>query len=566
MTAARRRRQTWLLMLAALAWAALMAPLTGWGLPSSKADRFLFPSGQPWSADGYQAGAALEERANRVGGADTDLNPLGDRENLLTLNQTPAERAEILRRYRLFSRQPDEMITFMALQRMRPGAGDFDPQLYQYGGVYIYSVGAALAVAHGVGLARITSDSGFYLEHPDAFGRFYVVARLISLAFGALALIVAFCFARRIAGTRAGWLAMALLAISPVFIVGALEAKPHLASATLLLFAAHMFSLRGDAPTTRGAIALGVIIGLAMGFVLTGAVGGLIPIAAMVFPPFRAQWRRWLLVGVVAVAVYAATNRYFVYNALLHREKIAGNIDNSTAMYAVGRFGAGAARVGALFSEGVGPVTAALALFGAWWCARRFGSKASVAAAPMIGIVLIAIAIGAGKPDEFGRFLVAPVMLACVLAAVGARRLTRNRAALAGIFVFAAMVGGGWRYLRAFAIDARGVSESRTQAATWLQAETGDAPIALTQEPAPYSVPPMDFASRRVMLLPRQAPADTTIALPEWLVRTADRESTEPDAWWRARYELSRAFGADWPASVSWADKPVFVYRLRQGG
>ncbi len=559
-----RRDGRWAPVIAACVWALLIAPLAWWGLPSAGADRFLFPGEAPWPAERYLADAALADRSQRSGGADTDLNPLARRDQPLTLNQTQAEQAEIVRRYRLFSRQPDEMITFMALQRMRPKAGDFDPQLYQYGGAYIYSVGAALAMAHGVGFARITSDAGFYLEHPDAFGRFYIVARLISLVFAAVALVVAFRFARQIAGASAGWMAFVLLALSPVFIVGALEAKPHLASAALLLTAAYFFARRGVGLTTPDAVALGALIGLAMGFVLTGVVGVLIPGAALLMPQFRARWRQWLLVGGGAAVVYVATNPYLVWNALFDRAKLGSNIGNSTAMYAIGRIGEGAARVAALLSEGVGPVGLALAVIGGVWCCVWFRQRAVVAAAPMIGMALIAIAIGAGKPDEFGRFLVAPAMLACVVAGVAARRLTRRRLALAAIVAFAAVTGGGWRYLRAFAIDAHGLNESRTRAAAWIQrAAAPDAPIALTQEPAPYSIPPLDFASRPVVLLPGAAPDDASAALPEWLLRTADRESTDGQAWWRERYELAQSFGADWPASISWANKPVFVYRLK---
>ena len=62
------------------------------------------------------------------------------------LNETDSQRAEIVRRYRLYSYQPDEMITFNALRQMKPGAGQLDPKLYQYGGLWVYPVGAMLKV------------------------------------------------------------------------------------------------------------------------------------------------------------------------------------------------------------------------------------------------------------------------------------------------------------------------------------------------------------------------------------------------------------------------------------
>ena len=57
-------------------------------------------------------------------------------------DQDSVNRARILRRYKLYSFQPDEMNTFRALAEMHPDAMQFDPRLYQYGGLWIYPVGA----------------------------------------------------------------------------------------------------------------------------------------------------------------------------------------------------------------------------------------------------------------------------------------------------------------------------------------------------------------------------------------------------------------------------------------
>ena len=161
----------------------------GWGLPSRQADELLFGGAPPWSADRYHTAAALQVRQERSGGADTDLDPLTQRDRIVDLTATAAARAEILRRYRLFSRQPDEMITFMALQRMRPRQFDFDPRLYQYGGAFIYLVGTAIGASATLGITHLSSDPALYLEQPEEFARFYLAARLVTLAFGALLLV-----------------------------------------------------------------------------------------------------------------------------------------------------------------------------------------------------------------------------------------------------------------------------------------------------------------------------------------------------------------------------------------
>ena len=111
-----------------------------WGLPSRKVDPFLFGDHPTWT--GAQIVNLLGEPASAGGvssiGADVDANP--NKVRPVLINGTDAQRAEILVRYRLYSYQPDEMITFRALRAIPASHGD--PKLYQYGGLWIYPVGA----------------------------------------------------------------------------------------------------------------------------------------------------------------------------------------------------------------------------------------------------------------------------------------------------------------------------------------------------------------------------------------------------------------------------------------
>src|SRR5436190_4832984 len=114
-----------------------------WGLPSSTVNEYLFGSEPVWSGEqiyflsgGMGIGKGL--------GADVDLNPIAETDQPVLLNGSDQQRAEIIRRYRLYSYQPDEMITLRALAQMRPGEGMWDPRLYQYGGLWIYPFDAML--------------------------------------------------------------------------------------------------------------------------------------------------------------------------------------------------------------------------------------------------------------------------------------------------------------------------------------------------------------------------------------------------------------------------------------
>src|SRR5688572_12343819 len=222
------------LIIAALLLVGLGTFLPGlnWGTPSRATDPFLFGAADnAWPATRIQsAGGAWQPDVSKP--ADADANPLIDRSRPLVLNDTPAKQAEIIRRYRLYSNHPDEMLTFMALAGMP--ARRFDPGMYQYGGMWFYPLGAALRASQAAGL--IKPDLNHYLDNPDQFARFYIIARLYSAAWGLIGIWAAYRLARRMFG---GWIlpagAGACFALMPVVINGAHEVKPHLAGSVLVL-------------------------------------------------------------------------------------------------------------------------------------------------------------------------------------------------------------------------------------------------------------------------------------------------------------------------------------------
>lgn len=577
--------------IAAIVWLALLAPLAWWGLPSKANDDLLFGGEKAWSAERFAAAAALEQRSERVGGADTDLNPLGPITAPTELTSSDAKRAEILRRYRLFSRQPDEMITFMALQRMKPRQLDFDPRQYQYGGAYIYLVGAAAGACSLFDLTTITSDIGLYLQNPEAFARFYLVSRFISLLFAAGLLVAAARLAERLSGRLAGWAALLLLATSPVLLSGALEAKPHVPSACLLAWAM-LASLRCvESARWRDVLPLGALAGLSFGFVLTGLA------AALLWPGLLWRWRtdrsaltRLLAAGGIALAAYLATNPYVPYNLLMNRAALQSNLGNSTAMYSVARLSEGAARVGVLMVEACGAGVCALGLAGfSFLIFRDRGPLLRVAALPAVGMFALCVLIGAGKPAEFARFLLLPTLWLCIgagtmiggpatrfayaLRGTGTAtphivRVWRGLRAVVGLTICIVLASGP-AYLASFQRDAGEKNESRRLAGEFLakSAAPADA-IAVIQEPAPYSIPPLDFTHRRIVLLPPREPTPLDgRALPPWLVLTADDDDAVANLWWRREYELVRRVPPpDVPLSpITWADKPTYVFHRIEG-
>jgi hypothetical protein len=111
-----------------------------WGLPSRAIDPFLFGDREPWSGETINRLAGTRPETT-TRGADVDATPMLSPDDSAIANETDEQRAQILIRYRLYTFQPDEMITFMSLSEMNPSSWELDPKLYQYGGCWIYSVG-----------------------------------------------------------------------------------------------------------------------------------------------------------------------------------------------------------------------------------------------------------------------------------------------------------------------------------------------------------------------------------------------------------------------------------------
>jgi hypothetical protein len=190
-----------------------------WGLPSRKIDKYLFGDGEVWSGEKIYRLAKADRKFDPTRGADVDVDPIvknwqplpspqpsplkGEEVAPIPLTATEADVAKIYLRYRLYTYQPDEMITMMALAGMRPSRLELDPRLYQYGGLFIYPVGALIKLCGVLGLIDVRRDVVLYLDHPDEFGKFYIVARAYSAVWGLIGVLVVYAITRRITSYRA---------------------------------------------------------------------------------------------------------------------------------------------------------------------------------------------------------------------------------------------------------------------------------------------------------------------------------------------------------------------------
>lgn len=536
-----------------------------WGLPSRNIDRVLFGTEAPWPGEKISRLAKAESKFAPNRGADVDVDPLNAKTNgPIDLTATEEDVARILLRYRLYTYQPDEMITMMALAGMKPHELQLDPRLYQYGGLFIYPVGALIKLCGILGLIDVRGDLVFYLDHPDEFAKFYLVARGYSAAWGLVGVFIVFLIARRFAGPWAGVLAALIFAMLPVVVCMSHEGKPHLPGAVLMHMAVWLSmrylqpraqtapskSVAEDkslapaepSPTNRDFVLMCITCGAAVGMVLSSwPICVLIPLTAFLQrtrsfetdgqrtfpgnePPTTSSFGRAFVETIIGAGIvvitYLLSNPYVAINALFNRDVLYSNLGNSLAMYEISRVSEGLRNVIKLTAEGstwpvlVLGVVVAIVVVGRIIVRliRKQPRDLQLFAPLLVASVIFFlqfVLIGAGKPGEYGRFGIFPNTALVIASASAAVRLLETRGRWLGlmtipILVLLPMASGGL-YAWNFHLDAdhRG---SRAQIGANLAGRATLAEekftLGLIAEPAPYCCPPLPFASMRVLLFP----------------------------------------------------------------
>ncbi len=505
---------------------AIYLPGIDWGLPSRNIDRQLFGDRTPWTGEEIlallESDDATISQNSSTRGADVDANPILDRSQPIVVNATDRQRAEIIQRYRLMSRQPDEFIQFKSLAEMagRDGIDRLDPRLYQYGGLWMYPVGALLKVGDFLGVIELKSDRAYYLDHPEAFGRFYVVARLYSVFWGCVAVLCLTWMALRMTGR--GWVSVGiamLFATSPMVMASAQEAKPHLAGCAMMLVAcvcgwkwidARQEHRRG----LRWAILTGIIAGGAGAMVLSAVW------AALIVPTMawlgrgtskesrRAAWQAFMIASAAGAVTFVVSNPFLVFNTLFRPDLVASNLGNSAAMYGTSGIGRSLMHAVLILRSGMDHMLTVLltaVVIGLWGWVRK-GMPRSTDLARVSGWLLVLptatiatvvfVMLAGGKPMEYARF----GLILSASASLGLAWMLRDGAwttvwTIAFWVVTAVFIGSRSEYMPIR------LSDTHESPATQPLSNR----IGIYYEPAPWSLPPVDVFERELILYPRQA-------------------------------------------------------------
>jgi len=571
----RRRRQVRAALVVLLLLAvAVFAGGISWGLPSREADQFLFATRSAWTGKQILeiAGPRIAD-ANQ--GADIDRDPLVRLEKV-TLNRTDAERARIVRRYRLFTNQPDEMVTLMALAQMRPGQGDFDPRLYQYGGLWVYPVGALIRAAGTLRLLHVTSDLEYYLDHPEAFGRFYVIVRLYVVGWAIVGAWAVFALVRRWTrgSLRASCIACCCYIMLPAVVNMSHEAKPHLPGAVLMLLTVLAASKYVRTTELIWWLVSAVLAGLAVGMVLAAwPVMLVLPIAVMLVRQGWPTRARLLAVGVgLEVAVYFAVNPYVLMHLFDNRTLLRSNLGNTRDMFQLCLSGQGLANAAVLIGEGS---TVAVAVCGGFAlvllavaaiCRKHWAMHHScwLMVGPAMLVLAQFILFADGQPGEYGRFAIFLDISLLTAAIVGGTAILNRMQWRATPLVLLAVLTAfsGSRYYQGFISEATGTT-SRLVASRLIEEYrlAGARTIGVVAEPAPYSVPPLDLFAWRLVLLPKGYDPASDPRPPEVIVRTVDVPTLPKSV--PARYECTIVDPVAQVRRMQWAAKPLLIMHVK---
>lgn len=550
------------LILSCLFALAIFLPGIDWGLPSRNIDRQLFGDRTPWT--GAEILALLESdllednllesddvttsQTSSTRGADVDANPILDRTQPIVVNATDRQRAEIVQRYRLMSRQPDEFIQFKALAEMagRDGIDRLDPRLYQYGGLWMYPVGALLKICDLLGVVELRSDRAFYLDHPEKFGRFYVVARLYSVFWGCVAVMCVTWMAWRMTGR--GWLSVGiamLFATSPMVLASAQDAKPHLAGCALMLLACvcawkWIDAQREHRHGMRWAILAGVCGGAAGAMVLS-AVWAVLVVPMMAWlgrgassesressgsrdsrESRRAAWRAFAFASVAGGLTFVLSNPFLVFNTLFRRELVTSNLGNSAAMYGTSGVWRSVSDAFEIASAGLG-LLLWVALIGFVVSVvrriRRMGDTTTERTTttglwlmlPTVGLTgLVFVLLAGGKPLEYARFALPLAAFAPLFVASywHGDRTGAHRWSISQQYVVVAINLGV-----IFAISS--VPRWNRVATNVPRSLPADSRVGLWYEPAPWSLKPIDLFETTLVLLPAVRGGDPLTVLDE---------------------------------------------------
>ena len=396
-------------------------------------------------------------------------------------------------RFKLYSVEADEIVNIIALARIKPGQGQFDPKFYQYGGAFLYPLGAWYFALSRLGLVDVAPFDQL-LANPQFMDRIWTAGRAFIVAAFAISAFLLFLMLLEVASLPVALAALTIYLFCPASIMFSEVIKPHW-YALIWINSALLIMVRAF---VRGRLTLGsesllaAAIGLAVGSVVTNSLLAVLIWCALVPLVMRGQASLAVLVRVPAIAgvVFFLTNPYYFFNwqAAQAERAAAGtwfqpSLEPASLLMFV---------TNSLFS-GFGIVLTVLMLAAMTWHLRRGPNSARLMvlaiALPIIAIAILTTSIATWSVNY--RYI--PYVLPATLLLLGLAKW-RHQSFILGLCALATLAQAAPLKL-AYFDENSDTNSTRLSAAAWIDNNipNSDAVCASSETLAPYNVPPFRF-------------------------------------------------------------------------
>lgn len=399
-------------------------------------------------------------------------------------------------RFKLYSIEADEIVSIMALARIKPAQAQFDPGLYLYGGAYLYPLGAWYFALSKLGLVQIGSFEQL-LAQPEDMDHVWIVGRLFILA---AFLASAFLLYLALGAISPPNVALALLAIylfCPASIMFSAVIKPHWyallwVNAALLIVVGTLHQKR--LPLTWELL-LGACIGLAVGSATTMSILAVGIWTALAWLAARRAIKAVALarVPLVAIAFFLASNPYYLLNSRAvrtERTAAAGWFEPSASLNALVTF-----IDNSLFS-GLGIAFTSLMIALALWHLLRGPNTSRLVAFSVLAPILIVAYLTSFMSSWNLNFRYAGYLIPVALIAFAVWRVRASVLVLCAVVTAAQAVP-----LKIAYFDENSPTRStRLSAAAWINTNIPktDSICLPNSTMVPFDAPPFDFTQYRV--------------------------------------------------------------------
>jgi hypothetical protein len=220
-------------------------------------------------------------------------------------------------RFKLYSVEADEVDNIIALARIKPKQLQFDPKFYQYGGAFLYPLGAWYLALSKLGLVHAAPLEQL-LASPQAMDRIWIGGRAFVLAAFTISAWLLYLTLIQLAPPSVAIAALTIYLFCPASIMYSEVIKPHwyaLLWVNVALFVMVRGFIRNRLPIGLE-FALAAAIGLAVGSAATYSLMAVLLWLALAVMTVRGVVCRLALLRVPAIAavMFLISNPYYVLN------------------------------------------------------------------------------------------------------------------------------------------------------------------------------------------------------------------------------------------------------------